>query len=95
MERSTFRRDTSSGTCRTVGAKLRMLLTPAETSRSAASWAAAAVVATMPIEISRSFTIRSRSAKSSTTIESTGFPILVSSMSTSALTRKPRSPKPR
>src|SRR5437764_8562624 len=64
MERSTFRRDTSSGTCSTVGAKLRMLLTPAETSRSAAAWAAPAVVATMPIEISRSFTSRSRSSAS-------------------------------
>ena len=34
----------------TTGAKLRMLVTPAATSRSAASWAAAAGVATTPID---------------------------------------------
>ena len=49
MDRSTLRTSTPSGTESTVGAKLRMLVTPASTSRSQTSWAAAAGVAITPM----------------------------------------------
>src|SRR4051794_4890916 len=63
IERSTFRTSTWSGTARTVGAKLRMLVTPAATSRSATPWAAEAGVAITPIETTSSVTTSSRSSK--------------------------------
>ncbi len=49
IARSTLRTSTSSGTTSTSGAKLRMLPTPAATSRSHTSWAAVAGVAITPI----------------------------------------------
>src|SRR5690606_24165848 len=50
MERSTLRTSTVSGTLSTTGAKLRMLVTPAATTRSHTSCAAAAGVASTTTE---------------------------------------------
>ena len=49
-----MRSETVSGTATTAGAKLRIEQTPAATSRSATSWAAAAGVAMIPILMPRS-----------------------------------------
>src|SRR3984885_1288719 len=49
IDRSTLRTSTPSGTLRTSGAKFRMLVTPAATSRSHTDWAAPAGTAITPI----------------------------------------------
>src|SRR5205085_7642562 len=67
MERSTLRTSTSSGTASTVGAKFRMLVMPAATSRSATVWAADAGVAMTPIDTSSSRITVSSSSKCRTT----------------------------
>ena len=61
MDMSTLRTSTWSGTDSTLGAKFRMLLTPAATSRSQTSWATCAGVAITPIATPRSPTTSSRS----------------------------------
>ena len=79
----------------TTGAKFKMLVTPALTSRSAASWAAAGGVAITPIDtvpglddlgqvVDAAARARRRARVSNCT----------SSMSTTPATGKPRSPKP-
>src|SRR5690606_23500148 len=62
MERSTLRTSTPSGTFSTVGAKFRMEVTPAATSRSQTCWAAPAGVAITPIDTPLSWMIFSRSS---------------------------------
>ncbi len=94
MERSTLRTSTPSGTFSTVGAKFRMEVTPAATSRSQTCWAAPAGVAITPMETPSSWMIFSSSSVCCTGMPATGFPAIDGSASISAATRKPREAKP-
>ena len=78
------------GTDSTTGAKLRMLVTPALTSRSAASWAAEPGVATTPIDTFWARTIAGRSSSWRTRTPPMTLPILAASTSTMPATGKPR-----
>ncbi len=94
MERSTFRTSTPSGTVSTVGAKLRIEVTPAFTSRSQTCWAAPAGVAMTPMETPLSLMIASSSSVCRTGRPATGLPAMAGSASIRAATRKPREAKP-
>jgi hypothetical protein len=82
------------GTDSTTGAKFKMLLTPARTSRSAASWAAPVGVATTPIEMPLAPTIAGSSSMWRTRTPPTTVSTLATSMSTMPPTGNPRSPNP-
>ncbi len=94
MDRSTLRTSTPSGTDSTVGAKFRMLVTPAATRRSHTSWAAAAGVAITPIATSCSATTTSSSAVDRILMSPTSSPRRAGSLSMRATIRKPREVKP-
>ena len=85
---------TPSGTDSTTGAKFRMLVTPAATSRSQTSWAGPAGVVMTPIETRSAATMSSSSAKSRTTMSPIRSPTSSGAASSRATIRKPRVPKP-
>ncbi|OEV24350.1 hypothetical protein AN220_19740 [Streptomyces nanshensis] len=94
IDRSTLRTSTPSGTESTVGAKLRMEVTPAATSRSHTCWAAPAGVAITPMDTPLSEMIFSSSSVCWTGMPATGLPDSPGSASISAATRKPREANP-
>ncbi len=94
MERSTLRTSTPSGTVSTVGAKFRMLVTPASTSRSQTCWAAPGGVVMTPIETCWLSTMDSSSSMWRTGRPAALLPTTVGSASSRAATRKPREAKP-
>ena len=94
MARSTLRTSTPSGTASTHGAKFRMLVTPAATSRSATRWAACAGVAITPIEMRSASTTASSSSMSRTASPPIRSPTRAGSASNRAAMRKPRVANP-
>ena len=95
IARSTLRTSTPSGTASTVGAKLRMLVTPQSTSWSQTAWAACAGVAMTPIAMSeladhlgQLVDVPDHAARRSSRRSASG------SASSSAAMRKPRVVKP-
>src|SRR5215472_1930655 len=95
MDRSTLRTSTPAGTFSTTGAKLRMLVTPAATSRSQTPCAAAAGVAITPMDTPRSVTISSIASLLPTTCPAAiSVPTTVGSASSTAAVRKPREANP-
>src|SRR5215813_14761139 len=95
MDRSTLRTSTPAGTMSTTGAKLRMLVTPAATSRSQTPCAAAAGVAITPMDTPRSATTASIASLLPTTCPAAiSVPTTVGSASSTAAMRKPREANP-
>ena len=84
-----------AGTFNTTGAKLRMLVTPAATSRSQTPWAAVAGVAITPMDTPRSATTSSIASLLPTTCPAAiSVPTTVGSASSTAAMRKPREANP-
>src|SRR5260370_1451671 len=84
MDRSTLRTSTPTGTLSTTGAKLRMLVTPAATSRSHTPCAAAAGVAITPID-----TLRCATTSSMASLLPTTWPAAISVPTTAAPASSP------
>src|SRR5664280_1004053 len=93
-DRSTLRTSTPGGTARVTGAKFRMLVTPAATSRSQTSCAAAAGVVMTPIDARRLRTISARSSTWRTGRPATSSPMRSRSASNRPTTRNPREANP-
>src|SRR5664280_2247781 len=93
-DRSTLRTSTPGGTARVTGAKFRMLVTPAATSRSQTSCAAAAGVVMTPIDARRLRTISARSSTWRTGKPATSSPMRSRSASNRPTTRNPREANP-
>ena len=94
MDRSTFRTSTPSGTLSTSGAKLRMLVTPAETSRSHTACADPAGVAITPIATLCRVTRASSSSTWRTVSLAILLPTMAGSLSSMAAIVKPRETNP-
>src|SRR5579875_317183 len=94
IDRSTLRTSTPAGTFSTTGAKFKMLVTPAATSRSHMAWATPAGTAITPIAILLLATTASSSLAWRTITEPSLRPTRDRSLSSTADIRKPRETKP-
>src|ERR1019366_4968971 len=94
IDRSTLRTSTPDGTSSTTGAKLRMLVTPADTRRSQTACAAPAGVAITPIATESRTTTDSISSAGRTTCRAILLPTTSGSESNSAAIRNPREANP-
>ena len=94
MDRSTLRTSTPAGTFSTTGAKFRMLVTPAATSRSHIVWAAPAGTAITPIAMPFAATTASSSSTWLTITPPSSRPTSDRSLSSTASMRNPLVMKP-